>query len=65
VNKLIFASIGVLAACAAPASAALVADFQLNGTLADSLGGPDITNNGGTLGATGITFGVNQGSSLG
>lgn len=50
---------------AAPASAALVANFQLNGSLADSLGGPDITNNGGTLGATGITFAANAGPSLG
>jgi hypothetical protein len=49
----------------APASAALVADFQLNGSLADALGGPDITNNGGTLGANGISFGLNQGPSLG
>lgn len=62
-----FVLLGVAAAVAAmPATAAnLVADYQLNGTLADSLGGPDITNNGGTLGANGITFGINQGPSLG
>jgi hypothetical protein len=60
-------TLGIAAALAAvPATAAnLVADYQLNGSLADALGGPDITNNGGTLGPNGITFGVNQGPSLG
>lgn len=64
-NKLIIAGIGALTAIASPATAALVADFQLNGSLADSLGGADLTNNGGTLGATGISFGANRGPSLG
>ncbi|WP_439546038.1 PEPxxWA-CTERM sorting domain-containing protein [Sandarakinorhabdus sp.] len=60
-------SFGLAAAlAAAPATAAtLVADYQLNGSLADALGGPDITNNGGTLGPNGITFNNNQGPSLG
>lgn len=49
---------------AAPASAALVADFQLNNSLADSLGGPSLVNNGATLGATGLTFSNNQGPTL-
>lgn len=60
---LAFAAAALLAATPG-AAANLVADYQLNGTLADSLGGADITNNGGTLGATGITFGANQGPSL-
>ncbi len=63
-----FVSLGVIAlfaAAAAPASAVLVHDFQLNGSLSDAFGGPDIVNNGGTLGATGITFGANQGPTLG
>lgn len=59
----IFASMMVFTVT--PASAALVADYQLNGSLADSLGGADITNNGGTLGANGISFGANQGPSIG
>lgn len=40
-------------------------DYNLNGTLADSLGGPSLTQfAGGTLGATGFTFPANQGLSL-
>lgn len=54
-----------LSFAAVPATAALVADYQLNGSLADAIGGPDITNNGGTLGASGISFGAGQGPSLG
>lgn len=38
--------------------------YELNSTLSDTFGGPDIVNNGGALGATGITFGGNQGPSL-
>jgi hypothetical protein len=38
--------------------------YELNGSLADSLGGPSLINNGATLGATGLTFGVNQGPTL-
>ena len=49
---------------AAPASAALVANFQLNGSLADSLGGASLVNNGATLGGTGLTFSNNQGPTL-
>lgn len=47
------------------AQAALIGDYQLNGSLADAGAGPSLTNNGGTLGATGITFGANQGPTLG
>ncbi|MBC8104748.1 MAG: PEP-CTERM sorting domain-containing protein [Cytophagales bacterium] len=39
--------------------------YDLNGSLADSLGGPAITNSlGGVLGASGVTFSDNQGLSL-
>ncbi len=39
--------------------------YDLNGSLADALGGPAITNNsGGVLGANGVSFGINQGLSL-
>jgi hypothetical protein len=57
----------LLAASAAmvsmPASAALIGDFRLDGTLANQVAGPlAITNNnGGVLGATGISFGAGQG----
>lgn len=64
-KKIVLAAIGALSVVASPATAALVADYQLNGSLADSLGGADLTNNGGTLGANGISFGANQGPSLG
>lgn len=59
-----FIALATAALIAAPASAALVADFQLNNSLADALGGPAIVNNGGSLGATGITFSNNQGPTL-
>jgi Concanavalin A-like lectin/glucanases superfamily len=64
----------VLAAVAAsvsvPASAAVIGDFRLDGNLVNSAGGAlTIANNGGTLsggvlGATGITFGANQGPTI-
>ncbi len=38
--------------------------YELNGSLADTYGGPAITNNGGSLGAAGITFLANNGPSL-
>lgn len=38
--------------------------YELNNSLADTYGGPALTNNGASLGATGLTFGVNQGPSL-
>jgi len=50
---------------ASTASADLIRDYELNGSLADSASsGIDITNNGGALGATGITFGANQGPTV-
>jgi hypothetical protein len=64
-----FALLGMTAlaalAVASPANATLLHNYDLNGTLADSLGGPSLTSNGGVLGATGYTFGANQGLTLG
>ncbi len=45
-------------------SAALIHDYQLNGSLADSLGGPSLVAAGGVLSANGYAFGANQGLSL-
>ena len=53
-----------LTARAASASAILVHDYELNGSLSDGLGGPSLVANGGTLGASGYAFGANQGLSL-
>lgn len=46
------------------AKAAVLHNYNLDGTLADSLGGPSLVASGGTLGATGYSFGANQGLSL-
>ena len=51
-------------ALASPAQATLLHNYDLNGSLADSLGGPALTANGSVLGASGYTFGANQGLSL-
>lgn len=48
----------------ASGAATLTHDYQLNGTLADSLGGPALVAAGGSIGGTGYTFGANQGLSL-
>ncbi len=45
---------------ASTASAALVHDYELNGNLTDSAGGANIVSNGGTLGASGVTFLADQ-----
>lgn len=54
--------------CAAPAAnaATIVADFELNGSLANAAGtAATLTNGvGGVLGATGITFAVNGGPTI-
>ncbi|HXA39673.1 MAG TPA: PEPxxWA-CTERM sorting domain-containing protein [Phenylobacterium sp.] len=50
---------------ASTASATLIHDYELNGNLHDSAGGADIVSNGGTLGASGVTFGANQGLAIG
>jgi hypothetical protein len=59
------AMLAAFAFAAVPANAALIHDYTLNHTLADAKGGAAITNNGGALGATGITFAANQGPTLG
>lgn len=52
----------VAAALPVAASAAtLTHDYELNGSLADSLGGPALVSLGGTLGANGYGFSANQG----
>jgi hypothetical protein len=51
-------------AVAAPANAVVLHNYDLNGSLADSLGGPSLTANGGVLGPTGYSFGANQGLAL-
>jgi hypothetical protein len=47
-----------------PAHAGLTHDYEFNGTLTDSLGGPSLTSLGGTIGASSYTFGQQQGLSL-
>jgi hypothetical protein len=42
----------------------LLHDYQLRGSLADALGGPALVADGGTLAATGYTFGAGQGLTL-
>lgn len=46
------------------ADASLIHDYQLNGTLADGLGGPALISEGGTIGATSYQFGANTGVTL-
>jgi hypothetical protein len=58
----IFLAVGVLAG--SPARAGLIHDYEFNGTLADSLGGPPLVSLGGTVGPTSYTFGAQQGLSL-
>lgn len=48
----------------APANAALIYNFDLNGSYANSAGPGSITPNGGTLGASGYNFGANQGLTI-
>ncbi len=48
----------------ASAAAVLVHDYRLDGSLTDVLGGPALGTLGGTLGATGYTFGPNEGLTL-
>jgi hypothetical protein len=53
-----------LLAASASASAALIHDYELNGSLADSLGGPSLVAEGGTLSSSNYSFGPNQGLTL-
>jgi hypothetical protein len=63
-----FAILGAAASAlglAASAQATLVADFELNGSLANSAGtAATLTNNGATQTATGLDFAINQGPTL-
>src|SRR4051812_14541803 len=45
-------------------AASLIHAYNLNGSYADSLGGPSLVDAGGTLGADLYSFGTNQGLSL-
>jgi hypothetical protein len=64
--KSIFKILATAAALiAVPASAAVIGDFRLDGNLNNAAGGAlTLTNNGGTLGATGISFAANQGPTI-
>jgi hypothetical protein len=57
--------LGALALCAAfDAGATMIHDYELNGSLTDTLGGASLTAHGGTLDASGYRFGYNQGLAL-
>jgi hypothetical protein len=57
--------VGALALCAAfDAGATMIHDYELNGSLADTLGGAALSAHGGTLDASGYRFGFNQGLAL-
>jgi hypothetical protein len=59
-----FAAATMLVATA-PLNAAVIGDFRLDGSLANQAGGAlTLTNNGANLGATGLTFGVDQGPTI-
>ncbi|MEO7720187.1 MAG: hypothetical protein ABIY70_28690 [Capsulimonas sp.] len=62
-NAFAFAAIAGLA-CSAANAATLTHEYDLDGTYADTLGGPNLVANGGTLTATHYNFGANQGLSL-
>lgn len=61
-TRVVIAGISLLAA--SQSFGALIHEYNLNGTLADSFGGPSLTTNGGTLNAADYSFDVNQGLSL-
>lgn len=62
---IVTAIISLASAQAAMALPSATHNYELNGSFADSLGGPSLTQvGGGTLGATGFTFPANQGLSL-
>jgi hypothetical protein len=68
-SRLLATAAAALALAGGAQSAALVHDYQLNGTLADALGGPSLVaiNAGGpngTIGASGFTFPRNSGLQL-
>jgi len=51
----------LVAPSAARAVPVVLHDYELNGSLADTLGGPSLVSDGGTLGPTSYSFGANQG----
>jgi hypothetical protein len=56
--------LAALAPLSANAAVTLTHAYTLNNTYADSLGGPSMVPNGGSLGASGYTFSANQGPNL-
>ncbi|MBX3421688.1 MAG: hypothetical protein KF752_09040 [Pirellulaceae bacterium] len=58
----VIAGLMILPAGASPAG--LIHQYQLNNSLADDLGGPNLVSHGGTLSPSGYSFGLNQGLSL-
>ena len=62
--RAMIATLLVLASADAPCLAGIIHDYELNGSYADSLGGPALAPAGGTLNATNYSFGANQGLSL-
>lgn len=65
--RVLFAATAMLGAVVAPqpASAALLYDYEFNGSLANfGKATGTLVNNGGTVGATSLSFGVNQGPSI-
>jgi hypothetical protein len=68
-TRILAAALTTLCLAGGAQAAAVVHDYQLNGTLADALGGPALTaiNAGGangTIGATGFSFPANSGLQL-
>ncbi len=61
----VLACTAALGAIATPAQAALIYNFDLNGSYANSAGPGSIAPNGGSLGASGYTFAANQGLTIG
>ena len=63
-TRAMVATLLVLASADAPCLAGIIHDYELNGSFADSLGGPALVPAGGTLNATNYSFAPNQGLSL-
>jgi hypothetical protein len=51
--------------CVSSVQAAQTHQYRLDGSLSDDFAGPALLSNGGTLGASGYSFGANQGLTLG
>jgi Concanavalin A-like lectin/glucanases superfamily/PEP-CTERM motif len=56
--------LGLCALTVSRAKADVIHDYEFNNSLSDSLGGPNLTSLGGTIGPTSYLFGVEQGLSL-